>query len=109
METISIGDPITGIVEATSGGLFTAQLSGWKKISAAEWKLLSRRSFLDDGQYGGLELNHDALTTLPAISSENFGHTHPPNVGYARMRGRKVPKYFDQPVGPDSKCPPIFL
>ena len=40
METISTGDPVTGVMEATSGNLQTAQLSGWGGISVAEWKLL---------------------------------------------------------------------
>ena len=101
METLVVGDPVAGLIEATSGSLLTAQLSGWDKTTAAEWKLLPPRSFLDDGPYGGLELNGDALATLPAIAAENFGHTHAPNVGYARLHGHKVPKYFDQPVGPD--------
>ena len=106
METIVIGDPVTGLVEDTSGSLLTAQLTGWGKTTAEEWNLLRPRSFLGDGPYGGLELNGDALATLPAIEAENFGHAHPPNVGYDRLRGRKAPKYFDQPVGPDkSLCP----
>ena len=102
METIVVGDPVSGLVEATSGTLLTAQLTGWGKISAAEWKLTHPRSFPDDG----FELNGDALATLPAIAATSFGHTHPPNVGYARLHGHKVPKYFDQPVGPDKNlCP----
>ena len=102
METIVIGDPISGLVEATSGTLLTAQLTGWNKISAAEWKLMHPRSFPEDG----FDLNGDALATLPAIAATSFGHTHPPNVGYARLHGHKVPKYFDQPVGPDKNlCP----
>ena len=106
METIVIGDPATGLVEATSGTLLTAPLTGCGETAVEEWKLSRPRSPLGDGPYGGLELNGDSLATIPAISADNFGHAHPPNVGYARLHGRNVPKYFDQPVGPDNiLCP----
>ena len=112
METLVIGGggPVSGLIEATSGSLLTAQLTGWNKLSAAEWKLTQPRSFPDDCdrfsnvcepiQGDGFGLNGDSLATLPAISAENFGQAHPPNVGYARTHGRKVPKYFGQSIGP---------
>ena len=93
MQELVVGDPVSGLIEATSGDNSTAQLTGWPPISADEWKLHQPRSFHDDG----LELIGDDLATLPAISSENCGRAHPPNVGYARLHGRKVPKHFDQP------------
>ena len=96
MQELVVGDPVSGLIEATSGDNLTAQLTGWEPISAAEWKLRHPRSFHE----GGFELIGDALASLPAISSGHFGHTRPPNVGYSRTRGRQAPKYFDQPVGP---------
>ena len=93
MQEHVVGDPVSGLIEATSGDNLTAQLTGWPPISAGEWKLRHPRSFHEDG----IDTNGDALAALPAISSENSGHARPPNVGYARLHGRKVRKYFAQP------------
>ena len=95
MQELVVGGPASGLIDDTYGDNLTAKLTGWAPISAAGWKLRHPRSFQEDG----VELNGDALASPPAISSGNFGNAHPPNVGYARLRGRKVPKYFDQPVG----------
>ena len=44
METFVIGDPVTGLIEATSVSLSTAQLTGWGKTTADEGRfcLLAR-------------------------------------------------------------------
>lgn len=68
MQELVVGDPVSGLIEATSGDNLTAQLTGWEPISAAEWKLRHPRSFHEDG----FEPNGDALEALPAISSVEF-------------------------------------
>ena len=95
-QVVTVGDPVSGIIEATSGSLMTAKMTGWAPVTAAEWKLRQTRSFHEDG----FELNGDALATLPAIAADNFGYMHHPNVPYARTHGHKEPKYFDTPAPP---------
>ena len=80
---LTVGDPISGVIEAASGSYTTAQLSGWKPVMAAERNLRSPRTFPEDG----FELNGDAIAALPALSKENFGHCRVPNVPFARMYG----------------------
>ena len=78
---LTAGGPISGVLEATSGAHPTDQLSGWNPDSAAEWELRSPRTFPD----GGLELNGDAISALPALARDHFGRYRPPNVPYARL------------------------
>ena len=92
------GDPITGVIEATSGSYLAAQLSGWKPVTASEWKLCPPRAFSENG----FELNGDAVASLPALAKEHLGHTHAPNVPFARTYGFFEPKclvpYVKEPL-----------
>ena len=95
-ELFNDGGPISGIPEATNGARQTAQLTGWGPVSAAEWKLRSPSTFIDDG----FELDGDALAFLPSVAKDNFAHFHLPNAAYARMSGSLAPKYMTYPAGP---------
>ena len=88
---LPVREPIPGIIEATSGNYTTAQLTGWKPVAAAEWKLRSPRTFPD----GVFELNGDAIAAPPALANDPFGHIHVPNVPFARLYGCFDPKYID--------------
>ena len=94
-QVISVGRPVSGFLEAARGDKNTAQLTGRPPISASGWKLRHPRPFPGDV----IDVNGGAL--LPDVASGGYGHTHPPNVPFARLRGHKVPKYFDMPIGPD--------
>ena len=88
---LTVGDPISGVIEASSSDHGAAQLSGWQPISDAEWKLRSPRTFIE----GGFELNGDSIAALPALAVGNFAHFHVPHVPFARMYGFWEPKYLD--------------
>ena len=88
---LSVGDPITGVIEANRSTYATAQLSGWPRTAAAEWKMPSPRSFFDESS----DVNGNAIAAFPALSKDNSQHFHAPNLPYARLYGYPDPKCFD--------------
>ena len=98
---LAVGGPISGLIEATRGDHLDELLSAWCPVSAAEWKLRSLRTFPDSG----IELNGDAVASLPALTRTNFPNYHLPNVPYARLYGPRKPKYFEPfSNDPDAKA-----
>lgn len=69
-ELISVGDPASGFLEATSGARVTAQLTGWGPVGSDEWRFRQPQSFRDTG----FELNGDAVAVLPKLSMMRFLH-----------------------------------
>ena len=58
---LKVGDPASGFIEcANSKTHFGAQLTGWSKSLASEWKLLQPASFP-----GLIELDSNVLSALP--------------------------------------------
>ena len=96
---LTVGDPVTGLIEASRSDRDTARLSVWEPIPAVEWELRPPRTFPEDG----FELNGDAIAALPALAKDNFAHFRAPNVPFARMYGFWGPKY----LGPYFMAPAV--
>lgn len=88
---LTVGRPISGLIEAAHGDHLAALLSGCAPISAAEWKLRSPRTLPDDG----VELGGVAISYIPALAETNFANYHLPNLPYNRAYGPKVSKYCE--------------
>ena len=88
---LTVGDPIAGLIEASSSDHAAAQLLERTPISAAEWKLSPPRTVIGHG----FELNGDAIGTPPDLAKGDFGHFHLPNAPSARLYGFWDPKYLD--------------
>ena len=94
---LSVGDPIAGVIEASSGDHDTAQLSGWHPFRLMSGSCAPPRTFPDEG----FELNGDSIAALPALAKDNFAHFKLPHVPFDRLYGFWEPKYLD----PFSKAP----
>lgn len=97
------GGPVSGFTDgANSKEPFVPHLTGWEKVRASGWKLLSASS-----SPTAIELNSDVISMLPQLSKKNFATTHAPNLTYGRLVAPEVPKYyFDERPAASSANPP---
>ena len=67
-QILRVGDAVTGFIESTNSKAHDgAQLTGWRKIPAVEWKAMSKASFP-----AVFETNRNFLSALSQLSRRNF-------------------------------------
>lgn len=73
-DTLVLGQPVCGIIEATDSDYRSAQLMGWRPTTFQEWYHGQARSYWMDG----IELCPESIFYLPQLSSKNITKLHSP-------------------------------
>ena len=97
-EMIFVGDPASGLLEATSGEHLTAQLTGWWPVGASEWRLRHPQSFHENG----FELNGDAIAVPPKLFKTHVLHHRLLTPPYDRLSCHRLLRYMDPFVAPEA-------
>ena len=72
---ISLGDPLVGFLEPSSGDTANAQLVSWRKASFEEWRMAAENTI----PAPPWDFSSDVVFTIPQLSAANLFYTRLPH------------------------------